>query len=230
MGGAGCLPLLQQMRQEKAQCQAAVLRGCMCVLALAGVVNIAKEVQAVREAAGKQLLLSEDASPAAVLDELMQLQRQLAAQEAELSSINTLQRMFKVRHATARMNKDFLRQQADSLRLASAWGLYGGACIRIRPNKQAAHTSHRRQAFQSASSTSSPAPMPVIAAVCMRMCPNVGPDNRWRRVLWRASPWRARPWTSSSCCGAAGLSCTTCWRGGVGHSLPALMSPLSRRP
>ena len=67
---------------------------------LAGVAAIAREVAAVREAAGKPLLLDEGASPGAVLDELAQLQRQLGAQEAELTSINGFQRRFKVRRAT----------------------------------------------------------------------------------------------------------------------------------
>eukprot|EP00882_Tetradesmus_deserticola_P025650 GHRQ01028192.1.p1 GENE.GHRQ01028192.1~~GHRQ01028192.1.p1 ORF type:complete len:320 (+),score=96.49 GHRQ01028192.1:316-1275(+) len=61
-----------------------------------GVEGLAKEVEALRAAAQNETLLDEDASPAAVLDELQALRAQLAAHAEELARVNQFQRLFKV--------------------------------------------------------------------------------------------------------------------------------------
>jgi hypothetical protein len=48
------------------------------------------------------MLLNEESSPAAVLDELQQLRSQLAAHAEELARINKFQRLFKVRFMARR--------------------------------------------------------------------------------------------------------------------------------
>jgi hypothetical protein len=69
---------------------------CICILC-AGVEGLAKEIEALRIAAQNEMLLNEESSPAAVLDELQQLRSQLAAHAQELARINQFQRLFKVR-------------------------------------------------------------------------------------------------------------------------------------
>lgn len=68
----------------------------MCDLTNAGIECIANEVEALRIAAQNEMFLSEDSSPAAVLDELQQLQIQLLGHTEELSRLNKFQRLFKV--------------------------------------------------------------------------------------------------------------------------------------
>jgi hypothetical protein len=63
---------------------------------LSGVEGLAKEIEALRIAAQNEMLLNEESSPAAVLDELQQLRSQLAAHAQELARINQFQRLFKV--------------------------------------------------------------------------------------------------------------------------------------
>lgn len=62
-----------------------------------GVEGLAKEIEALRIAAQNEMLLNEESSPAAVLDELQQLRAQLAGHAQELARINQFQRLFKVR-------------------------------------------------------------------------------------------------------------------------------------
>ena len=61
-----------------------------------GVESISKEVEALRNATQNEMLLSEESAPAAVLDELQQLQTQLQGYAEELARLNKFQRLFKV--------------------------------------------------------------------------------------------------------------------------------------
>jgi hypothetical protein len=62
----------------------------------AGAEGIAKEAAQVWEAAQNEMLLDEEASPAAVTDELQHLLALLKAHEDELARINKYQHLFKV--------------------------------------------------------------------------------------------------------------------------------------
>lgn len=68
-----------------------------CVLACPGAEGIAKEVAQLREAAQDEMLLDEESSPTAVVDELQHLLSKLSANADELARINKYQQLFKVR-------------------------------------------------------------------------------------------------------------------------------------
>lgn len=63
-----------------------------------GAEGIAKEVAQLREAAQNEMLLNEESSPTAVIDELQHLLAKLHVHEEELARINKYQALFKVGH------------------------------------------------------------------------------------------------------------------------------------
>lgn len=67
-----------------------------CVLRCAGIEAITKDVEALRVAAQNEMLLTDESSPAAVLDELQSLRSKLAEHSDELERIKKFQRLFKV--------------------------------------------------------------------------------------------------------------------------------------
>ncbi|WIA13579.1 hypothetical protein OEZ85_007146 [Tetradesmus obliquus] len=110
---AGLKALMEEVEAGKEEAVAKYSAGLE-----SGVEGLAKEIEALRIAAQNEMLLNEESSPAAVLDELQQLRAQLAGHAQELARINQFQRLFKVAESTV---EDLAAVQDDVALKLSLW-------------------------------------------------------------------------------------------------------------